>query len=416
MMLASAAPSAAKPPAAFAPNRVVGLSYAATETTTVTLTTTPTDTATGTATPTMTGTPTETETPTETPTSTETSTPTATPSPTDTLTPTPTPIPEICTLVYADNNGSSERDPGEGLVAGARITITTISRIVIDTHLTDGKGEPWCRGGLSLDTYIVREEDPPGYESTTANVWVVFFPPGRREEIAFGDRLIPTATSTPTMTDTTTATATTIPTGTATPTYPATATATDTATPTETGSPTDTATSTPSPSPSPTGTLLPTATATPTATSTPLSCIDAYEPDDQWWQAKPIAVNGDPQGHNIHQPGDVDWVKFGALGQVRYTIFTDQLSPRMDTYLCLYDTDGQTGLLCNDEDPFNPGASRIRWFSPAPGTYFVMIRHFDPTSGGCDRTYQVVVTGLVPRPSPTPGTYFLSLPLVIKRQ
>lgn len=389
VMLTSSVSGAAGQNVTLAPDPLVGLSSVATGTTTATVTTTPTGTATSTVTPTITSTPTETE------------TPTITPTPTDTLTPTPTPIPEICVIVYADNNGNRQRDPGEGLVAGAQITITTASHVFVDHHVTSGLGDRWCKGDLPLGDYRVDEEDPPGYESTTPNNVAVFFPPGRTEEVKFGDRLIPTVTPTPTATSTATATATATPTPTA----------TATSTATETSSPTETATSIPSP----TGTLPPTLTPTATSTPTPGSCPDVYEPDDQWWQAKPIAVNGDPQRHDIHTPGDVDWVKFGALGQVWYTIFTDHLSLLMDTYLCLYDTDGQTELDCSDEDPFGPpGASRIRWLSSASGTYFIMIRHFDPTVGGCDRTYQVAVSGLLPSPSPTPGTELVFLPFVTK--
>lgn len=178
----------------------------------------PTLTPTATVTPTPIATPTETPTPvaTATPTVTRTSTPTVTPSATPT--PTTTPIPRaICVLVYEDLDGDNHWDRGEGLLAGAVITVTDAQGQMVDEpYTTDGFSEPWCFMNLTPGNYTVREDDPPGYTSlvNTVNVYV---PPDRPVDvIEFGDQPLPTPTPTPTPTSTATPTLT--PTLTATPT------------------------------------------------------------------------------------------------------------------------------------------------------------------------------------------------------
>ena len=85
---------------------------------------------------------------------------------------------------------------------------------------------------------------------------------------------------------------------------------TPTPTPTPTSTPTSTFTPTRTPTPTPTAT--PTPSPTPTITPTP-PCLDAYEPDNAWGQSKLLVIGAAPFEHNFHQPGDVDYVKFGVL-------------------------------------------------------------------------------------------------------
>jgi hypothetical protein len=167
-----------------------------TATPTPTATSTPTATYTPSATPTVTSTPTPT--PTATPTSTSTSTPTITSTPTATNTPggplTPTPTPtataastgSLCVLVYSDRNGNHQRDPGEGILSGAIVTVTTDSTLV-GVRITDGT-EPYCFTGLTPGAYTVKEQNPPGYESTTWDTWIVTVDAGYSTVVEFGDR------------------------------------------------------------------------------------------------------------------------------------------------------------------------------------------------------------------------------------
>jgi hypothetical protein len=110
---------------------------------------------------------------------------------------------------------------------------------------------------------------------------------------------------------------------------------------------------------------------------------------------------GDPlKEHNIHRPGDVDFIKFGVSMGDLISIFTSDLGGGMDSKLILYDTDGVTMLAENDDDPNNSPASRIIWQAPAAGTYFVKIKNFRSIEGGCDMTYKVGVEYTNQTPTP----------------
>jgi len=168
----------------------------ATPTNTATPTSTPTATSTPTSTPTHTATPTVTSTPTSTPTATPTSllTPSATPTPTSTpggtLTPTPTataPTGSLCVLVYNDRNENRRHDLGEGLLIGAVVTVTTSGGAMVGVRFTDGT-EPYCLMGLAPGAYVVREQNPPGYISTTLDIWGVTVDAGYSTVVEFGDR------------------------------------------------------------------------------------------------------------------------------------------------------------------------------------------------------------------------------------
>jgi len=177
--------------------------------------------------------------------------------------------------------------------------------------------------------------------------------------------------------------------------------------------PTSTPTFTPTATPTPTATFTPTPTSTPTVTptSTPL-CLDDFEPDDTWQQAKLIYLDGEPQQRNFHQPDDIDYVKFGVTAGTELTLYTDNLGSGVDTTLTLYDTDGVTQLAYNDIDPLNPPASRIDWTATTSGTYFLKAAHFNPEAGGCSMTYELAVERITPTPTPT--LIPLYLPLMVK--
>jgi len=210
-----------------------------------------------------------------------------------------------------------------------------------------------------------------------------------------------TATRTPTRTPTATATRTRTPAPTATQTFTPTPTATASRTPTSTATPTQTqaATSTP------TGTPIPTATATATV------CVDAYEPDDIWYTAKLIATDGAAQSRTLHAAGDMDYLKFVAMKNSRYEMWTANLGGGTlnDTVLTLYDSDGTTVLGTNDDDPYAPPASRLQWVCPETGTYFLKVAQLNPNIGGCAFTYDI---GVRVAGQPVPQVY---LPVVMRQ-
>jgi hypothetical protein len=129
-----------------------------------------------------------------------------------------------------------------------------------------------------------------------------------------------------------------------------------------------------------------------------------------------LPVGSPPQRHIFQAPGDVDYVKFVARAGRRYAIRTLELASRVDTRLYLYDSDGQTLLSWNDDDPDNPPASRIVWDCPSDGTYFVKAANLDPQAGGCDMTYAIEIVEATPTPTPTwiPGQRNVFIPFVLQ--
>ena len=116
---------------------------------------------------------------------------------------------------------------------------------------------------------------------------------------------------------------------------------------------------------------------------------DAYEQDDTPANAQSIAL-GQTQHHNHHVPGDQDWARFTAQAGVTYTIRTSGLGPAADTYLYLYGPDGTTLLAAND-DYGGTLASQIEWTALAAGTYYLLVRHWNPNVGGCGTGYDLEV-------------------------
>jgi hypothetical protein len=130
---------------------------------------------------------------------------------------------------------------------------------------------------------------------------------------------------------------------------------------------------------------------------------DGLEPDNTAAQAKRLTVD---QGynHNLHASGDSDWGKFSATAGVTYAIRTGALGPTADTYLYLYDTNGTTLLVSNDDTAVSL-ASEIIWKAPADGVYYVQAKHWNASAGGCGTTYQLTISeeiGASPDPDPEP--------------
>lgn len=138
-------------------------------------------------TPAPTPTPTPTVTPTPPPTSTPTPTPTA--SPTPTFTPTPTPLPvRICAFSYHDVNRNGHQDGDEPLLAGAKISLRNEGQSLLAEMTTKTEG-PVCFPQCPAGVYVLQEENPPGFSSTTPDVWGLYVTSGTTVTIPFGDVL-----------------------------------------------------------------------------------------------------------------------------------------------------------------------------------------------------------------------------------
>jgi hypothetical protein len=88
---------------------------------------------------------------------------------------------------------------------------------------------------------------------------------------------------------------------------------------------------------------------------------------------------------------EVDYFRFSAIAGNQYTIETggDQ-----DTYLYLYDKDGQSQIASND-DFGGSGLSQIVWDCPSSGTYYSMVRLYSSYSTG-DYTLSLNVPYFIP--------------------
>jgi len=121
---------------------------------------------------------------------------------------------------------------------------------------------------------------------------------------------------------------------------------------------------------------------------------DNFEVDNTPALASNLAVDGSAQMHNTCPAGDVDWVRFPATAGVTYTLETLNPATQADTYLCLYQSDGATQLMC-DDDSGPAKASRIIWQAPVSGDYLLQVRHYRPEVAGPDTQYDLAVrTGI----------------------
>jgi glutamyl endopeptidase len=125
---------------------------------------------------------------------------------------------------------------------------------------------------------------------------------------------------------------------------------------------------------------------------------DAYENDDSSESASLITV-GETQTHNIDHISDQDWIKLNAQAGISYTLTTLDLDVSADTVMALYDSDGKTLLMKND-DYSGSLSSRIEWVPPISGVYYIQIKHWNPNSSGCGTSYKVTLSEASPKVEP----------------
>jgi hypothetical protein len=120
---------------------------------------------------------------------------------------------------------------------------------------------------------------------------------------------------------------------------------------------------------------------------------DLYENDNS--SASAVAYTA-PSFHTFHTSGDVDWIKFTLtaedIGKV-YKLRTVGLGSTNDTEMELYDTDGTTLILWNDDEAPGVYSSRITWIPSSAGTYYVSITpHSTYNTVNCGAYYTFIIT------------------------
>ncbi|MEZ4860033.1 MAG: NBR1-Ig-like domain-containing protein [Caldilineaceae bacterium] len=140
---------------------------------------------------------------------------------------------------------------------------------------------------------------------------------------------------------------------------------------------------------------------------------DAFEEDNEVTQAHTLSIN-QMQSHNLSSAGDQDWVKFNAEAGKEYIFSTRNLGSAADTYLYLYNTDGTTLLIAND-DSNDTLASEIHWTAPKSATYYLLVRHWNPNVAGCGANYELlaeVAAAAAPTPTVTPTATATPMPII----
>jgi hypothetical protein len=118
---------------------------------------------------------------------------------------------------------------------------------------------------------------------------------------------------------------------------------------------------------------------------------DGYEDDDTVADSKLIPVGIDYIQQHDFCDDSVDWLKFTAQAGKVYNITTLASGVRADTVLTLYDTDGVSILVANDDQEESTDfSSRIVWEAPADGLYFIRVNNRSDLSC-CNTEYSIWV-------------------------
>lgn len=116
---------------------------------------------------------------------------------------------------------------------------------------------------------------------------------------------------------------------------------------------------------------------------------DPWEPDDSLAEANEMEASF-PQTHDLHRPGDRDYLRFEATRGHIYTVETFKLGEDIDTQIYLYDAEGQ--LLAHNDDGRGLEelwASRLLWTAQRTDTLYVMIQDVGGNAAGPGSTYDI---------------------------
>ncbi|MGE0712633.1 MAG: FlgD immunoglobulin-like domain containing protein [Planctomycetota bacterium] len=115
--------------------------------------------------------------------------------------------------------------------------------------------------------------------------------------------------------------------------------------------------------------------------------------------AKPLTAAG--LSGRIETPGDRDVFRLDATAGTRYRVETSDLAGGCDTYLYLYDPQGR--YLQSDDDGAGNLASRIVFDASETAAYWVLVRHYDRTSGTGGYRVRAAIEGAPTTPTTPTG-------------
>ncbi len=144
------------------------------------------------------------------------------------------------------------------------------------------------------------------------------------------------------------------------------------------------------------------ATRTPTPTRTPIATpiyVDQYEPNNTIQTAYTLSSGQVLSAITLWPAGDIDYFRFHAKSGSVYEVSTSGLDPGLDTYLTVYDTNGNVIGANDDAEPLSR-ASQVTISAGQSGFYFFSVVNRDPTDP-VDQTYSVGVTEVLGTATPT---------------
>ncbi|PIE82133.1 MAG: hypothetical protein CSA11_01600 [Chloroflexi bacterium] len=141
----------------------------------------------------------------------------------------------------------------------------------------------------------------------------------------------------------------------------------------------------------------------PSSTATPSGVVylDAYEPNNSFSESYSVGVGSRACNITFWPSGDVDYFHFFAKRGSTYRVYTNDLSPGMDTVLTLYDSSGQEVARNDDVGVVGTVRSEIQFTAGADGFYYAYITNKDP-SDPTGKTYCFGTQETEP-PTPTPS-------------
>jgi len=122
---------------------------------------------------------------------------------------------------------------------------------------------------------------------------------------------------------------------------------------------------------------------------------DEYEPDD-WLEKASRLELGSSQPHNLHVPGDHDWIRFSAKAGSTYVIETFSLGPDVDTVLHLLDEDGNELAMDDNGRGEEELASRIQWTVQTDALLYIMAHDLNDDQAGPGTEYRLRLLQTLP--------------------
>jgi hypothetical protein len=139
----------------------------------------------------------------------------------------------------------------------------------------------------------------------------------------------------------------------------------------------------------------------PTATPGGIIYLDAYEPNNTFAESYAVGVGASTCSITFWPAGDIDYFHFFAKRGSTYRVFTDDLSPGIDTVLTLYNSSGTEIARNDDVGEIGTVRSEIQFTAGADGFYYARITNKDP-SDPTGKTYCFEVEEIA-APTPTPS-------------